>query len=374
VVRSIAHVAGQPAAPESRDQPLLIVDCDIHEVVKSHQDLFPYLPKVYREQIEDFGLSFGSVVYPSIAKRATRHDLWQDDQTVPGTDVRQVREDHLDAYGIDYAILTGASVYGAAALPDADFAAALCRAFNDWELETWIATDERFRGSIHVAPQDPVLAVEEIERLGEHPKMVQVMLPAGARAPYGNRQYHPIWAAAERHGLVVCVHPSAEGAGINGPPTAAGHLTYYPEMRCAWAQIAQAHLASLIYEGVFAKFPRLKFLFIEHDTFWVPGMLWRMDADWKGLRFRVPWVERKPSEYVRSNVRFGSQPLPEPPDPRALLTHLEWMHAGETMVYASDFPHWDMDLPTKVLQGVPEPLKRRIFGQTAVELYGLPTE
>ena len=62
MARSIADVAGQPAAPGSHGQPLLIVDCDIHEVVKSHKDLFPYLPKVYREQIEDFGLSFGSVL------------------------------------------------------------------------------------------------------------------------------------------------------------------------------------------------------------------------------------------------------------------------------------------------------------------------
>ena len=370
----MAGLATETTRQEDRErkdaEKLLIVDCDIHEGPGNEKELYPYLPRVYCDQIEDFGVSFGGLTYPSIAKGATRHDLWRDDKTHPGTDVALVRE-FLDTYGIDYGVLTGGP-YGAVAHPDADFCAAYCRAFNDWQIERWISTDERFRGSIHLAPQDPLQAVQEIERLGGHPKIVQVMLPAGARFPYGNRYYHPIWEAAEAFGLVICVHPSAEGAGINGPPTGAGFVTYYPEMRAAWAQIAQAHLASLIYEGVFAKFPRLKFLFIEHDTFWVPGLLWRMDADWKGLRFRVPWVERKPSEYVLSNVRFGSQPIPEPPDPADLHVHLKWMHAERTMVYCSDFPHWDMDLPTKILLDVSPELKRRIFGENARELYHLP--
>src|SRR5262245_29798656 len=365
--------ATRAASGRRRAEPrkLFIVDCDIHQSYSSIKDLYPYLPKVYQDVIEDFGVSMGGLTYPSIAKRATRHDLWKDEQTAPGTDIQQVRKDLFDAYGFDYGVLSGGP-YGASAMQDADFAAAICRAFNDWVQDTWLAADERFLGSIHVAPQDPALAVQEIERRGGQPRFVQVMLSGGSQKPYGNRFYHPIWEAAERHGLVVATHPSAEGAGINSPPTAAGHCTYYPEMRCAWAQVAQAHLASLIYEGVFEKFPRLKFLFVEHDTCWLPGMLWRMDADWKGLRFRVPWVTRQPSEYVLTNVRFGSQPIPEPPARRDLLTHLEWMHADRTMVYCSDFPHWNMDLPDKVLLDVPDQLKRRIFGENARELYNLP--
>ena len=362
--------ATRPHLAASKAQKLFVVDCDIHQSYKSMKQLYPYLPLVYRDVIEDFGVSMGSLTYPSIAKRATRHDLWKDDETAPGTDVDQVRFDHLDRYGIDRAVLTGGP-YATSAMQDADFAAAICRAFNDFVADTWLAADERFLASIHVAPQDPVLAVEEIERLGPNPRYVQVMLSGGAQKPYGNRFYHPIWEACERHKLVVATHPSAEGAGINAPPTGAGHLTYYPEMRCAWAQIAQAHLASLIYEGVFARYPGLRFLFVEHDTFWVPGLLWRMDADWKGLRFRTPWVEKKPSEYVLSNVRFGSQPVPEPPTTADLLRHLELMHADRTMVYASDFPHWDMDQPDKTLLAAPEPLRRRIFGENARELYGL---
>ena len=41
-------------------------------------------------------------------------------------------------------------------------------------------------------------------------------MPAGARMPFGNRFYHPIYEACERHNLPVCVHFGGEGAGVSG--------------------------------------------------------------------------------------------------------------------------------------------------------------
>jgi predicted TIM-barrel fold metal-dependent hydrolase len=142
-------------------------------------------------------------------------------------------------------------------------------------------------------------------------------------------------------------------------------------MRMARPQIAMAHTASLICEGVFERFPSLRFLFIEHDTFWVPGMMWHMDADWKAVRDYTPWVKKLPSEYIRGHIRFGSQPMEQPPTRADLTTFLGWLHADEILVYASDYPHWDWDDPKSVLPGIDEELRRRIFAETACEMYGL---
>jgi predicted TIM-barrel fold metal-dependent hydrolase len=76
---------------------------------------------------------------------------------------------------------------------------------NDWTRDEWLSKDKRLRASIHIAPQDPALAVAEIERLAGNRAFVQVMMPAGARMHYGNRFYHPIYAACEALLLVVAV-------------------------------------------------------------------------------------------------------------------------------------------------------------------------
>ncbi|MER3404475.1 MAG: hypothetical protein C4289_04335, partial [Chloroflexota bacterium] len=59
---------------------------------------------------------------------------------------------------------------------DMDYPAALARAYNDWLIERWLAADPRFLGSMIVATQDPEFAAQEIERVGTHPQIVQVLV------------------------------------------------------------------------------------------------------------------------------------------------------------------------------------------------------
>lgn len=359
-----------------------LVDCDIHHAIKSQDDLLPYLSRVYRERVIDQGLLLPGSGYFNMPKRAGRADL------IAGCDAsmdvlrgRQInseyevlKTEHLDQWNVDIALLTGSTVYGASIIPDPDYAAALCRAFNDWSLEHWAARDDRIKLAIGVSTTDPDKAVAEIERLAGRPEVVAIMLPTGNTRPYGNRHYHPIWAACEAHGLPVFVHPGNEGAGMAGPPTGVGYPTYYLETRMARPQMAMAHCASLICEGVFEKYPRLKFAFVEVDQFWVAGFMWHMDADWKSLREQTPWVKRLPSEYVRGHIRVGSQPFEEPPRRQDLLGMLEAMHAAETLIYCSDWPHWDWDDPATTFPKLPAHLHQRIFADNARELFGLPPQ
>jgi predicted TIM-barrel fold metal-dependent hydrolase len=349
-----------------------LIDCDVHQLFSDICVLFPYLPRHYVEHIKDFGPMLPVLGQTNMPGAGARTDLWEESEGNPATLPEVCRTKHLDAYGVDVAILTGGmGPYSAAVHSNPDYAAAYCRAYNDWTLEHWVATDSRFRASIHISPTDPVLAVAEIDRLGSRSEFVQVMMPGGARFPYGNRHYHSIYAACERHGLPVCVHFGAEGAGTAGPPTGAGYPTYYFEMRMARPQIAMAHVVSLICEGVFEKFRDLRFLFIEQDTFWVSGLMWQMDSDWKALRDYTPWVKRLPSEYLRGHIRFGSQPMPDLSRKADLKTYLDWLHGEEVLVFASDFPHWDWDEPSTFLAGFPDSIRNRVMAGNARDLYGL---
>jgi predicted TIM-barrel fold metal-dependent hydrolase len=130
------------------------------------------------------------------------------------------------------------------------------------------------------------------------------------------------------------------------------------------------HVVSLVLEGVFETFPDLKFIAIEGGLAWIPGVLWRMEKDWKALRSTVPWVKRPPSEYILENVRFTTQPIEEPTDPRHMLPLLEMIHADKTLMFSSDYPHWDNDSPSHGLPRLPHELEARIFYKNAAELYG----
>lgn len=367
-------------APGWTGQPRLdigLVDCDVHQVIKQPEELFPYLPRVYKEQIVEQGLRMPGSGYFNVPKNAARTDLTTNcdvekhNPFEDGNTYEVLRDEHLDLWHVDYALLTGSTMYPASVLPDPDFAAALCRAFNDWTVEHWLARDQRFIFALAVSTGDPKLAVEEIERLGDHPQVKAIILPTGNRFPYGNRFYHPIWEACERHGLAIAIHPGNEGGGMAGAPTGVGYPTYYIETRMARPQMAMAHAVSLIAEGVFEKYPRLRVLFDEVDQFWAAGLMWHLDADWKSLRDQTPWLKRLPSESFRRHIRVGSQPLLEPENPEQFWRMLDAMHADETLVYSSDWPHWDWDDPATTFPRLPERLHRRVFCDNARELFGL---
>ncbi|MFN8537516.1 MAG: amidohydrolase family protein [Thermomicrobiales bacterium] len=357
---------------------LALIDCDVHHNIKQTEDLYPYLPRVYREQVIEQGLRMPGSGYFNVATNAARTDLaescdagmkWNGGQR--GDDYDLMREHLLDLWNVDRALLTGSTMYPASVLPDPDFAAALCRAFNDWTIEHWLSRDQRFIYAMGISTTDPKLAVEEIDRIGDHPQVKAIILPTGNRSPYGNRHYHPIWEACERHGLTIALHPGNEGGGMAGAPTGVGYPTYYIETRMARPQMAMAHAVSFIAEGVFEKYPRLKVLFDEVDQFWAVGLMWHMDADWKSLRDQTPWIKRLPSEIFRQHIRVGSQPMLEPENPEQFFTMLDAMHAEETLVFSSDWPHWDWDDPATTFPKLPERLHQRVFCENAREMFGL---
>ncbi len=355
---------------------LAVVDTDIHHGIRDKADLYPYLSKTYKERLTDYGLGSGGGLYAyNGGKQGGRVDIYDPanptDSGVVATIPAKVSEHLLDPCGVDIAILTGVSVYGASGMPDIEYGSALCRAFNDFTIDHWLAADERFRFAMSICTQDPLGAAREIDRIGANPNVVAILMPCPSQRPFGHKFFHPIYEACARHRLTIAIHFGGEGVGIMPPPTAAGFPTNYIEARQARPSFYQVHLASFIFEGVFEKFPSLKLALLEAGFGWVPGYRWRMDADWKGLRYQTPWVKKLPSEYLREHVRFGSQPMEDPDDPEALLQIVKWMDGDKTLMFASDHPHWDFDDPGVAFATFPADLRHRIMVDNARETFGL---
>ena len=132
--------------PQCINPAIKIIDCDVHHEVSSAKDLYPYLPGHYVEYIEDFGTMMPGVGYTNLPHKGRRAELWEGADIDPQTNIEQTQQKHLDAHEIDIAVLTGATVYGAAVHPNSDYGAAMCRAFNDWTLGTWIEAGPTIQG------------------------------------------------------------------------------------------------------------------------------------------------------------------------------------------------------------------------------------
>jgi predicted TIM-barrel fold metal-dependent hydrolase len=236
-------------------------------------------------------------------------------------------------------------------------AAAFARAVNDWIVAEWLGPEPRLRASIVVAPQNPELAVEEIERLAGDRRFVQVLLLAMGDMPLGKRFYWPIYAAAERHGLPIGIHA---GSSYRRPVSSLGWSTYWAEDYVNQPQAFQGQLASLVSHGVFGKFPRLKVVLIESGVTWLPPFLWRFGKGWRGLRMEVPWVDRPPIEIVREHVRLTTQPLDAPPGPEALERVIDQLGSDEMLLFSSDYPHWQFEGDAVLPEGFPSRLHRKI--------------
>jgi predicted TIM-barrel fold metal-dependent hydrolase len=355
-----------PIEPGVRRAVERVVDCDIHPTVPSAEALLPYLSDYWREQIRQTGFK-GPVdtSYPPSAATSTRAEVAAAPLDVPAQ-LGRVREHALEPWRADYGILNCA--YAVDSLHNPDAAAALASAVNDWLAEEWLAPEPRLRASVVLPSQYPDLAAREIERIGSHPGFVQVLLPARSAAPYGDRRHHPIFAAAARHGLAVGLH---FGGSPGNPPTPVGWPSFYIEEYAGMASVFQSQLMSLVSEGVFDRFPELRVVLIESGCTWLPSLMWRFDKEWKGLRREVPWVRRKPSDYIREHVRLTVQPFDAPPGAGHLLRLVDQLGSEEMLLFASDYPHAHGHEPDEPLAGAPEELAAKVLRENARVLYRL---
>ncbi|HVX45635.1 MAG TPA: amidohydrolase family protein [Mycobacteriales bacterium] len=338
-----------------------LVDCDVHIRVRSLPTLMPYLPERWQAYITESGVgNLEPNTHPPGAPTSLRPGLEPRDGE---SDLDAMRRLLLDPWQTHRAVL--GCEYGIDAVRNDDWAAAMGRAVNEWQAAEWLDPEPRLRGSILVPIQNVELAVAEIDRLGDDPRFVQVLLPVRAPEPLGRRRFWPIYEAAQRHGLVVGIHA---GGSSGNPISAVGWPTYYLEDYVDLAQVFQSQLMSLVSEGVFAKFPELTVAFIESGFTWLPALMWRFDKNWKGLRREVPWVDRPPSEIIRERVRITAQPLDG--DPAFLRDIIEQIDCPQMLLFATDYPHWQFDggaLP----DGLDEALLRRILSVNATETYRL---
>ncbi len=340
------------------------IDCDIHPAVPGMRALLPYLDDHWREQVTVRGIDgLDSASFPVNAPANCRAD-WRANGVKPGSSLELLRRDALDAFGTCAAICN--CLYGASSTFNADFGAGLARAINDWLAAEWLDKEPRLRGSIVLPIQDPELAVAEIERRAGDKRFVQVLVPAAGEAPLGRRFYWPIYAAAEKHRLPVCIHA---GSTFRHATTANGWPSYYLEDYTAMSHAFQAQLLSLVAEGVFTKFPGLKVVLAESGFTWLPQFMWRQVKTWRAMRAEIPWVDRAPADIIREHVRITLQPSDVPADASVIGQVIDMVGTEEFLLFSTDYPHWQFDGDNALPAGLSDSLIRKLLVENPLATY-----
>jgi uncharacterized protein len=268
---------------------------------------------------------------------------------------------YLDRAGIGQAVLNPGTAAAISGLNLPDLAAELARATNEWTAKEWLHRDERFYGSILVAPHDPAAAAAEIRRAAAaHPKMVQVVI-AYPRHFIGSDFFTAIHAAADELKLPLSLQGNSAFTGINIGYAAGGYPESMIEFQAVETYGAQPHVASVVGQGVFDRFPDLRLVVNGFGAAWLPSLVWALDAACRDLTDEAARLGATPSEYIGSFVRLGTRGLEAPAANGDLGSLLELVD-GERLLLASSN---GQGAPA----GVPESWMPRVRGENARELF-----
>ncbi|HEY4254292.1 MAG TPA: amidohydrolase family protein [Roseomonas sp.] len=348
-----------------------LIDVDIHPRAHSLDVFKPYLSQRWWEYLQAYGIrarhgfTRGQPPFPKAQPLASRRDAWPPGGS-PASDLGFLRTQHLDHYGVDAGVLNPLQPSGQGDQNNL-FSAAMARAVNEWQLEEWTRPEPRLHASIVVPYEDAEASAAEIRHWAGRRDFCQVLMMSRTAEPVGKQRYWPIYEAAQEVGLPVAFH----AFGYSGwPMTNAGWPSFYIEEVSEHATSCQPQMTSLVVEGVFERFPKLKIILIECGFGWLPALAWRLDKHWKTLKSEVPHLTRAPSEYLREHVWVSTQPMEEPEKPEHLLDLIEWI-GPERILFASDYPHWDFDDPRLAIPSI-IPLEQRqaIWGGNARRAYG----
>jgi predicted TIM-barrel fold metal-dependent hydrolase len=216
---------------------------------------------------------------------------------------------------------------------------------------------------------DPDESLRQVETFG-HRKHVGGFMVTTVRShmAVNDNAYMKVYRAIEERGLVLSFH-----SGPNwGEPIFKSCNRFLSVHALGFTWYNVLHLTNWVINGMGERFPKLPVIWIESGLAWIPFLMQRLDHEYMLRPSECPLLKKKPSDYMR-DMYYSSQPM-EIQDMGALECTFRMINAETQLLYSSDYPHWDFDLPSTIcdLPFVSEKGKHNILGGTAARLFKLP--
>lgn len=399
---ALDDIPGGAQAPRSTANRLRLVDADAH-LDPPHEMWGEYLPAALRElapRIEE-GEEHDWVVFEGerrplrminnqagragkdfkmSGKRSEQRQAWLPAQRLAD----------MDTDGIDAAVLFGGGPLGTT---NSDLYIASFETYNRWLWDFCGADRKRLVGVAYLPMRDvdeTIGLLRQAAKLGHRTVNIPAFPqsadgisssarvkairsgqgaaltgdPTGQRS-YAEPQFDRLWAEICELDMTVTIH-------LGGRIPRFGEKQHFlPDMVMSKFAMAEP-IAIMIFNGIFQRFPKLRFVSVESGVGWFSFMAEYMDRTWEKQRY---WTEspltEKPSFYMDRNV-YGSFIN----DRMGILLRNE--PGGRNIMWSSDYPHSETSFPNshaviaRDFVDIPEADVREIVCERARRLYSVP--
>ena len=176
---------------------------------------------------------------------------------------------------------------------DAAAAAVLTDAMNEACAAMVAQAPQRLKGLGAVALQNIEVAIRQVSDVAQMPEMVGIFVGSHVNGKsIASPEFYPVFAAAEKAGLLVFVHGIKPGilGKVEGPPLLEAILGVPQENTLA--------LASFISTDILGRFPGLKLVF-SHGGGTIGSVIDRMTLVWEKFPDMRAVIKMPPIEYAR---------------------------------------------------------------------------
>jgi predicted TIM-barrel fold metal-dependent hydrolase len=272
----------------------------------------------------------------------------------------------MDSMGIDYTVAFPTPMLLLGMHPQAEVEVALGRAFNRWLIEELLPREPRIKAMMYLPFNDPDACVDVVEEFADAPGVIGFTVVSTRYKPVHHNSYMRLYAALQAAGKPLAFH-----SGFHWGDESMKQVNRFISMHAiSFCYFNMIHLTNWIINGIPERFPGLKVIWVESGLAWVPFLMQRLDSEYMMRSSEAPLLRRRPSEYIR-DMYFTSQPL-ETSNLKLTQATMEAINAETQLLFASDWPHWDFDLPRSItsLPFLSEQAKRNILGLNAARLFG----
>jgi predicted TIM-barrel fold metal-dependent hydrolase len=307
--------------------------------------------------------------YQSVGGRIPHQDGQR--ETVEETNVHRdvtLTRRAMDSLGIDNMVVFPTPMLFLGMHPQPEMEVWLGGAYNRWLIDRILSEDDRIKSLVYLPFNTPKEAERTVEELRDKKGVIGFCVTSTRNKPVHHSDYMRLYSMIEETGKPLAFH-----AGYHWQDPSLATVNRFLGMHAlgfVWCNMV--HMTNWILNGIPERFPKLKALWVESGLAWVPFLMQRLDDQYLMRPSEAPQLKRMPSEYMNTNCFYTTQPM-ETTHHKALENTLEMIKAETQLMFSSDWPHYDFDLPQEIcdLPFLTDQAKRNILGLNAARIFNL---